>query len=212
MQKAAAAGYWMIETDLRVTKDGELITHHDVNLKRTFGLDSAITSMTWEELSKLKNKQGYQIQKFEDVLKFCKGKLGVMIDNKIRGNDTLLWNKVLAMLKKYKLNDSALMIGTDESTEFFTGKIRLSCTRKQLEENSLKPGYRTEDYFLFSGNLSEDDVKWGEMNHILTIGVINAWPYRSADIDLQGKQQADALKQAGVVNFQIDSYFEKFLK
>lgn len=208
LEKAADRGYWMVEIDVRLTKDGRLITHHDNTFKRSFGIDSSVSSMTWADISKLRNAKGYRVLQLEEVLQFCKGKLGVMIDNKIRGNDTAVWVRLISLLKKYDLYDNALMIGTDESTDYFTGKIRLSCTRQQLEENMLKPGYKPSDYFLFSGNITKDDATWAQSHRILAVGVVNAWAFRSGDVMSKARLQAESLVAAGVTCFQIDSIFE----
>ncbi|HEX5554141.1 MAG TPA: hypothetical protein VFX43_12930, partial [Chitinophagaceae bacterium] len=59
------------------------------------------------------------------------------------------------------LQRGALMIGTAESTPFFTGKIKLSCTRVQLERNMEKPGYAAENYYLFGTpeEMSASDIR-----------------------------------------------------
>ena len=212
LKKAVSSGYSMVEVDMRLTRDGVLITQHDRNFKNDFEVDSTVSSMTWASISKLKGKRGNKVQKFEDVLQYCKGKLQVMIDNKISGNDTLLFSKVIKLLKKHDLYDGALMIGTDESTEFFTGKIKLSCTRKQLEDNMLKPGYRPENYYLFSSNISRDDAEWARKNKILAVGVINSWDIKSSEPLLAAGVQAEKLKSAGITYFQIDSIFDIFFK
>jgi hypothetical protein len=208
LEKALKRGYWMVEVDLRLTRDGVLITNHDKNLKRSFGVDADVSSMTWEQISKLRNNKGNKILKFEEVLNYCEGKLQVMIDNKIDGNDTVLFTKVIDMLKKYHLYENVLMIGTDESTDFFTGKIKLSCTRKQLEENMLKTNYLSSNYFLFSDSISKSDVEWAGKHNILAIGVINSWALKSSDVMSKAKEQADKLKSTGLLYFQIDSVFD----
>lgn len=35
LQQAVQKGYWMVEVDLRLTKDSILVTHHDRDFKRT---------------------------------------------------------------------------------------------------------------------------------------------------------------------------------
>jgi hypothetical protein len=208
LTKAIAKGYWMVEVDLRMTKDSILVTHHDKTFKNSFGLDTAVSSMTWEVISKLRNENGYRVLKLEEVLQHSKGKLGIMIDNKLNGNDTAVWMRLISLLKKYDLYRNALMIGTDESTEFFTGKIRLSCTRQQLEDNMHRPDYRSSNYYLFSNNISKDDNDWASRHNILVIGVINAWAFQGAETTSQAAAQAERLKVAGVKSFQIDSQYE----
>ncbi|MCF6406041.1 glycerophosphodiester phosphodiesterase family protein [Chitinophaga filiformis] len=211
LNKAIKKGYWMVEIDLRMTKDSVLVTHHDKTFKNSFGLDAPVSSMTWEAVSKLRNANGYRVLKLEEVLRHCKGKLGVMIDNKLSGNDTVVWMRLISLLKKYDLYSSALMIGTDESTEFFTGKIKLSCTRQQLEDNMRRAYYKSSNYYLFSDNISKDDNDWASRHDILVVGVINAWAFHGADAASQAAAQAERLKAAGVRNFQIDAEYAPLL-
>jgi len=208
LTKAIEKGYWMVEVDLRMTKDSVLVTHHDKTFKNSFGLDAAVSSMTWKDIGQLRNANGYRVLKLEEVLKKCKGKLGVMIDNKLDGNDTVVWMRLISLLKKYDLYNNALMIGTDESTEFFTGKIKLSCTRQQLKDNMYRPDYKSSNYYLFSDTISKDDNDWANCNNLLVIGVINAWAFHDTEAASQARAQAERLKAAGVKNFQIDSQYE----
>lgn len=212
LQEAGKRGYYMIEVDVRLTRDSILVTHHDANLKRTFGIDTSLSAMTWNELSRLKNNNGYRILSFEDVLKAARGHLQIMIDLKIRGDHPAIFNRMIDLLKKYDLYQQALMIGTDESTQFFTGKIKLSCTRAQLEENMKKKSFNPAHYYLFSGDISAADVEWTKKHNILTVGVVNAWSFKDGDGMAPAKAQAQRLIKAGVTCFQIDSMFEPFFR
>lgn len=213
LQKAADKGYYMVEIDLRLTKDSVLIIHHDRNFKRYYGVDTPVGDMTWSEVSKLVGERGNNVLRFEEALKFCsENGLQVMVDNKIRGNDTTLFTGVVDLLKQYNLHTNALMIGTEESTDFFTGKIKLSCTRQQLEENMKKPGYKASHYYLFSGDISKEEVAWAKKNNILAVGAINAWGIKSADKVEEARNRANALKASGVKYFQIDSVFDVFFQ
>src|ERR1044072_5831991 len=58
LQDAVERGYWMVESDMRVTKDSVLIILHDNNLKRFYGVDKPVSAMTWDKISKLHNAQG----------------------------------------------------------------------------------------------------------------------------------------------------------
>ena len=211
IEKAIAHGYWMIEIDVRLTKDNVMIINHDRDFKRYYNLDRAVDQMTWGEIKKLRSAKGQKVLKFEDALKLCQGKLQVMIDNKIRGNDTVLFGNMMNLLKKYGMYENALTIGTDESTEFFTGKIKLSCTREQLEDNMKKPGFKPGDYYLFSNNITKDDVDWARKNNILVVGAINNWALKSKG--QEGiRKLVDAMKAAGVACFQVDSEYEYLFK
>ena len=50
---AYEAGVEMIETDIRMTRDGELIVMHDRSALRTCGVDCILNDMTLEEVRKL---------------------------------------------------------------------------------------------------------------------------------------------------------------
>lgn len=212
LEEAANRGYYMIEVDLRMSSDSVLVTHHDDNLKRSFGIDRSLSALTWQELNQLKNRQGYRILSFEEVLQHAQGQLQIMIDLKIRGNHPVIFNQVIALLKKYRLYEHALMIGTDEATPFFTGKIKLSCTRKQLEENIKKPGYSPSHYYLFSGDITPEDAAWAKKHGILAVGVLNAWALKGTDSMHQAQLQAQRLIKAGLTCFQVDSIFEQFFQ
>lgn len=212
LEKAANEGYWMVEVDLRLTRDSILIIHHDSNFKRYYDVDRTVSEMTWEEIKSLSGKLGNRVLTFEEALHYCqKHGLEVMVDNKIRGNDTVLFASVVELLKKYDRLDQAMMIGTTESTPFFTGKIRLSCTRQQLEDNMLKPGYKPENYYLFSSSITKEDMEWATEHGLLAVGVLNAWTFR--DNVLEGAQrEAVKLKEAGVRYYQLDSMFDFMFK
>jgi len=211
LQKAVEKGYWMVEVDLRLTKDSVLVTHHDRDFKRYYGVDKTLASMNWAEVQQLKGNKDNQVLLFEEVLKFCRdNNLNVMVDNKISGFDSLLFTQVFELVKQYELNEQAMMIGTTASTPFFTGKIKLSCTRSQLEENMRKEGYDPSHYYLFSRNISKEDAGWAADNDILAVGVINSWAIKSDDPMATARKKADQLKAVGVRVFQIDSVFDIF--
>lgn len=211
LQKAIKQKYWMVEIDLRITADSVLITQHDRNFNRYFGVDSLVTSMNWAAVQKLRSNAGTRVLKFEEVLQHCKDRIFVMIDNKIDGFDEKLFRKVLSLLDQNGLRESALMIGTDESTEFFRGKIKLSCTRKQLEEYQQRSDFNPAHYYLFSSQISKEDVTWAEKQGILVVGVLNHRNPNSAEAKEKMKIQAAELIKSGVTIFQLDSVFKELV-
>ena len=50
-EKAAEAGADGIETDVHLSKDGEVVVIHDENLKRTCGIDRMVGDCTFRELT-----------------------------------------------------------------------------------------------------------------------------------------------------------------
>ena len=53
-EKAAEAGADGIETDVHLSKDGEVVVIHDENLKRTCGIDRMVGDCTLRELTATK--------------------------------------------------------------------------------------------------------------------------------------------------------------
>lgn len=209
--KAAELGYWMVEIDIQVTKDGVLITNHDRNLKKCYGIDRDIADMKWEEISELKSETGALVQNFEDVLTLCRELgLNVMIDNKIKGYDYNLCTRIVNLLDKYELREQALMIGTSATTEFFTGKIRLSCTRQQLENNMLRKDYSPNNYYYF-GNPTKEDAEWAREHGIMIVGVINEWAIPKVNEDSIVKETVKNLVDQKVRYIQLDSMYASYL-
>ncbi len=209
IEAAILRGYDMVEVDLRLTKDRIFIIQHAPTFKRYYHVDKPVSSMTWEEISSLRSSVGEsRVLKFEEVLKYCKGKIQIMIDNKIPGKDTILFSRLVRLLRKYGMLDHALMIGTSASTPFFTGKIRLSCTRKQLEENMKKPDFSPSNYYLFATpeNLHVSDIRWAKKNNILIVAIINKFRYsKEKEPAEKANEDIERLKREGVVYYQIDS-------
>src|SRR5690606_27302589 len=145
---------------------------------------------------------------FEEALKFGQDNdLQVMVDNKIKGYDAGLFGKVVELLKKSERSGHAMMIGTTESTPFFTAKIKLSRMLQQLQALLIKPGVNPNDYYLFSKNISKEEVEWTRKHGILAVGVINAWAFKD-DVMIEAREQAKKLKEADVGYYQIDSIFD----
>lgn len=216
LKDAARQGYKMVETDMRVTADGVLIANHDADFKRFYGDPRKVTETKWAEARTLASKlDGNHPMLLEDVFRFCtENKMAVMLDNKIAGLDSVLFSGLIVLLDRYHLRETAMMIGTDESTEFFTGKVRLSCSRKQLAENMQKPGYRPDHYYLFErpAGLTREDVAWAHEHNIRVVAAINKYHYRkSADMMADAKKDCERMLAFGVTEFQIDSEFRQFL-
>jgi len=212
LQEAIDRGYYMVEIDMRLTKDSVLITQHDPHFRKYFDTDRLVSDMTWKEIQSLKHPSGYRVLLLEEVLAHCQGKIQVMLDNKIAGMDEKLFTKVVDLLKKHELDKDALMIGTSASTEFFTGKIRLSCTRSQLEVNQIRADYSSDHYYLFAREISKEDVDWAEARGIMTVAAINSFTFPQENLMEAARQKTQELKENGVIRFQIDGIFEEFFR
>src|SRR5690606_12477116 len=68
------------ETDIRMTKDGELVIFHDASLERITGQQGIIEEMTAAELRKVKTKKGNPILFLNELLEFLKDKSGIYLE------------------------------------------------------------------------------------------------------------------------------------
>ncbi|MEO9003121.1 MAG: glycerophosphodiester phosphodiesterase family protein [Ginsengibacter sp.] len=212
IETAIKRGYDMVEVDLRLTRDSVLIIQHDPTFKRYYRVDKPVSSMTWKQVSQLRSSiAGDRVLRFEEVLKICKGRIQIMIDNKIQGMDSGIFTRVISLLRNYDLLNQALMIGTTASTPFFTGKIKLSCTRKQVKSNMKQQGYSPANYYIFEipENIPAHDVKWAKAHDIQIVAAINKFRYSHSSDPL--KEAADDINRMineGITHFQIDSEFD----
>ena len=67
-QAAIDLGYKYIETDLRMTMDGEIVTFHDENIFRVSGEDKNICDLTFSELTNIPLIKGGHIPKLTEVM------------------------------------------------------------------------------------------------------------------------------------------------
>ena len=100
-EKAIAKNY-IIELDLRLTKDKEVIVYHDNNLKRLTGIDKEVKDLTYEEIKKITLKTGEHIPKFSEALRVIDGKVPILIELKIDNKYGVLEKEVVKYLDNYE--------------------------------------------------------------------------------------------------------------
>ncbi len=81
-EKAIKIGADAVEFDLRCTRDGILVVHHNIRLKRS---SIAIREMAYDRLRRLEQKRGYHVPTLEETLKFCAGRIALDIEVKRAG-------------------------------------------------------------------------------------------------------------------------------
>ncbi|GMA61333.1 glycerophosphodiester phosphodiesterase [Alicyclobacillus fastidiosus] len=64
---AVASGADMLETDIRITRDGRAVLLHDRTLDRIWGHSKSISELTWDEICRIR-LESYQIPLLEEVL------------------------------------------------------------------------------------------------------------------------------------------------
>lgn len=79
--RAIAAGADLIETDVRLSREGILVCNHDTDLKRVKNQAIAVTDLNGWEIGE------YAIAELVNVLEAAKGRAGVLLDVKLMDED-----------------------------------------------------------------------------------------------------------------------------
>lgn len=103
------------ETDIRRTKDNQLVIFHDADLKRMIGRDGSIEEMTLAEVRELRTKAGNQIPTLEEILTFFSDKPGVYIEFEMKTNNPMYDEPILKQYcdQLYKKVYESIPAGSD---------------------------------------------------------------------------------------------------
>lgn len=64
---ALRLGFTHLETDLRLTRDGVIVLHHDDELKRTYGSAGKISTLDWKDLEALRTPDHQTLLRLDDL-------------------------------------------------------------------------------------------------------------------------------------------------
>ncbi len=98
--RAMEAGYGM-ELDVQLTRDGQLVVHHDGNLKRVCGVDRNIRDLTYDELCRIPLPDGSRVPLFSEVLALVNGRVPLIVEVKHHGSAAGNAAAAYAQLKDY---------------------------------------------------------------------------------------------------------------
>jgi len=83
IEEAIRRSYEMREVDIRESKDGQLVVHHDATLRRFYGDGRALSELTWEAIQTLRSDPGQQAPlSFKQYAALCRGRIKLMLDTK----------------------------------------------------------------------------------------------------------------------------------
>ncbi|MFL0197471.1 glycerophosphodiester phosphodiesterase family protein [Clostridium sp. WILCCON 0269] len=104
------------EIDVQETKDGVVVLMHDKTLKRLTGLNKKVSQLSYNEIKELNigalNLPGYMVEKIptlEQVVKYSRGRLNLIIHIKPYGNTTDLTKKVIHIIKKNNFTNHCII-------------------------------------------------------------------------------------------------------
>lgn len=118
-KEAAKRGYWAIETDVRMTKDGKLVCCHDASLERTYQISALVEELTYEEIKKFHIRMGNKVESYEkeelrmplfdEYLEIC-NTYGSVPFIEVKGNQV---EQILYAVEKLELTKHAILSSFD---------------------------------------------------------------------------------------------------
>jgi glycerophosphoryl diester phosphodiesterase len=213
LEAAVEHGYWMIESDIRETSDGKIITHHDPDFRRFYNDPRRVSETPLAEVRKLRaDPGGTPPMTIEELVKACRGRLRIMLDVKDPDHPPAFYMELERQLASADLLESAYVIGLESAHRHFKGKARVSITDKKLREAVAAGEEVGRLYFLFEWgkNLTPEMVRFAQQHKVPVVPSINTFHYGG---NLQeslrlGSADVNRLIPLGVTEFQIDSVYE----
>lgn len=216
VEAAIAAGYWMIEVDVRESADGKMVVHHDEDFQRFYGDARQLAEMSWDEIAGLvATPGGSRPMLFSELAALCRGRMRLMLDTKPPEHSEAFFDELESVLVENDLLESAFIIGTDQSRRRFLGKAKVGVDRSALKEALDRDESVTSRYFLFEHgrDLDAETVHWAEGLGVDVVPSINIFHYDDLpDHFASAKADVGRMHDAGVVYFQIDSVYDEWLQ
>ena len=101
--KKAIDNNYLIELDVRLTKDQKLVVFHDDNLKRVCGVNKRVKDLTYIELLKYNLfNTTLKVPLFSDVIKLVNGRVPILIETKYHNRYGVLEKILINELSNYK--------------------------------------------------------------------------------------------------------------
>lgn len=213
LQEALKRGYWMIELDIRRSKDGELVVQHDKDLRRLYDVPENVGDLTWDELRKLRSRvDGEPPCSFAEFAAACKGKTHLMMDTEETGAQGGFFEKIEGVLRENGLLDSAFFIGSSQQKAYFKGKARIAADRDSLKKAVAAGEPVSSLYFLFEHGtvLDEETVHYARSVNVPVVASVNNLHYIVRRDKATAESDIRKLLGWGVEYYQIDSAFEPF--
>ena len=85
IETAIELGVDYAEIDLRLTRDGHVVVLHDARVDRTTNRHGRVQDLTLAQVKRITTKDGQHVPTLEEVLKITDGRVGLLLELKIRG-------------------------------------------------------------------------------------------------------------------------------
>lgn len=223
LEAAVRAKYWMIECDIRETKDNRIVVHHDPDLKRFYNDPRLVKDLSFDELRKLKAQPGgTPPMSFRELTQLAKGRLRLMLDIKDPDHTDVFYAEMEKDLRATGLLETAYFIGLPSAARYFRGKSKVAATAGELEKAVANREDVSKLYFLFEWGrtLTESQVRFAQKHGVAVVPSVNTFHYKDgghgtkggADPMAGGLADIKRLQTMGVIEFQIDSVYDSALR
>ena len=211
LNSAMDRGYWMVEVDVRKTKDGLPIVLHDRDFRRYFNHPQNVADMTWDQIKQLRSSPGNcRPLLLTEFATACRGKMRLMVEIKGPAHRAEFYELIEQILRQNNLLDEAMMIGIPEAKEYFRGKLRTSVQRDELV-SAVEAGEDVESlYFLFDGArfLDADTIEYARVAGVPIVAAINKHHYLGGNSIPKAESDSRRMIDLKVQIFQIDSIYQ----
>ena len=115
LELAIAEGFSHFETDLRMSKDGEIFLHHDETFDRTTNVSGKVQDFNWSEISKINAGYKFYVKNNQKgkTTKFVKLVDALMMNQKLKFNldlkQTGMAKKVVDIINSLNANERVLV-------------------------------------------------------------------------------------------------------
>jgi len=212
IDEAVRRGYWMLEVDIRKSKDGRLVVHHDEDFRRFYNDPRRVADMTWDEIQQLRSTPGnLRPLEFSEVAAACKGKIRLMLDTKGAHHSEAFYRSMLDTLRENDLLESAYVIGNDESRALFLGKAKVGIRADALKSAAARGEDVAQRYFLFlqANGLDAKLFEYCNAHGVTVVPSINTFRYPGDKHNKRATADIKRLRKLGVTYLQIDSVYEE---
>ncbi len=199
--KKAVQNKLPIELDVMTTKDNIPVVIHDPNLKRLTGVNQNIKDLTFEQLTKIKLNEKFNIPTFKQVLAEINGKVPLIVEiKKDKGFANQQEKEILKLLTKYE--GEFIIQSFNPFVIHWLSKNYPNIIRGQLFS---WPKYRNKFLIIFRDNLfnfiarpnyiayNKSTIKKADLNQARQKGLkIIAWTIKTKSIDsIESKKYFD---------------------